>query len=64
MKDQQPFPIRLEGATYRIGDVALVAELTTEVAATETLVLLGRSGSGKTTALRLINALLDIPKAY
>lgn len=32
--------------------------LTLEVAAGETLALIGRSGSGKTTALRLVNALL------
>jgi osmoprotectant transport system ATP-binding protein len=37
---------------------ALLQRLTLEVAAGETLALIGRSGSGKTTALRLVNALL------
>jgi osmoprotectant transport system ATP-binding protein len=35
-----------------------VRDLTLEVARGETLVLLGRSGSGKTTTLKLLNALL------
>jgi len=37
----------------------LVSELTFNVARGETLVLLGRSGSGKTTTLKLINRLLE-----
>jgi osmoprotectant transport system ATP-binding protein len=36
-----------------------VTELNIEVSRGETLVLLGRSGSGKTTTLKLINRLLD-----
>ncbi len=58
MTDRAPAPILLEGVTYRVGETALVADLTIEVEAAQTLVLLGRSGSGKTTALRLINGLL------
>ena len=59
MSEPNAHPIRLEGATYRIGRANLVTELSVEVKAAETLVLVGRSGSGKTTALRLINRLLE-----
>jgi osmoprotectant transport system ATP-binding protein len=38
---------------------ALVEDLSFTVGAGETLILLGRSGSGKTTALKLINRLLE-----
>jgi len=37
----------------------LLADLNLEVASGETLVLLGRSGSGKTTTMKLINRLID-----
>src|SRR2546429_3364582 len=37
----------------------LVQDVSFTVAAGETLVLLGRSGSGKTTTLKLINRLLE-----
>jgi osmoprotectant transport system ATP-binding protein len=47
-------------ATYEIpGRLALLADVTLSVQRGETLVLLGRSGAGKTTALKLINRLLD-----
>ena len=58
MTDEPAAPILLEGVTYRVGETALVSDLTLEVEAAQTLVLLGRSGSGKTTALRLMNGLL------
>jgi osmoprotectant transport system ATP-binding protein len=38
---------------------ALLSQLTFEVSRGETLVLLGRSGSGKTTTMKLINRLID-----
>src|SRR6185295_20215676 len=37
----------------------LVSDLSFDIARGETLVLLGRSGSGKTTTLKLINRLLE-----
>lgn len=47
-------------ASVRLGDGRpLVEGLTFEVREGETLVLLGRSGSGKTTTLKLVNRLLD-----
>jgi osmoprotectant transport system ATP-binding protein len=53
-----PF-VEFSDAGVRLADGrALVRGLSLAVAAGETLALIGRSGSGKTTALRLINALL------
>jgi len=52
--------IAYRGVTYTVdGGRALLRELTLEIARGETLILLGRSGSGKTTALKLINRLLE-----
>ncbi|HEX2386233.1 MAG TPA: ATP-binding cassette domain-containing protein, partial [Candidatus Binatia bacterium] len=52
--------IEFQGAGFRLADGrALLADLHLTVARGETLVLLGRSGSGKTTTLKLINRLLD-----
>ncbi len=53
--------LEVRGAGYRLPDSgrALVADASFSVAAGETLVLLGRSGSGKTTTLKLINRLLE-----
>jgi osmoprotectant transport system ATP-binding protein len=44
---------------YRIGDRELISSLELQVRRGETLMLLGRSGSGKTTSLRLINRLAE-----
>jgi osmoprotectant transport system ATP-binding protein len=43
---------------FRIGNRSILNGLTLSVEPGETLVLLGRSGSGKTTALRLINGMI------
>jgi osmoprotectant transport system ATP-binding protein len=46
--------------SFRTGDAhSLISDLNLSVRAGETLVLLGRSGSGKTTTLKLINRLLE-----
>jgi osmoprotectant transport system ATP-binding protein len=51
--------VRYEGASVHTASGRTILEgLTLEVAEGETLALIGRSGSGKTTALRLVNALL------
>src|SRR6266700_6751349 len=50
--------VEFRAATLRIGNKTILNGLTLGVDAGETLVLLGRSGSGKTTALRLINGMI------
>jgi osmoprotectant transport system ATP-binding protein len=52
--------IEFRGVSYHLEDGrALLADLHLTIARGETLVLLGRSGAGKTTALKLINRLLE-----
>jgi osmoprotectant transport system ATP-binding protein len=52
--------IQFQSATYSVKGIAtpLVTDLSLSVKPAETLVLLGRSGGGKTTLLRLINRML------
>src|SRR3972149_8720881 len=50
--------IRFEGVHYNVNKTALVQHLSFTIEEGETMVLLGRSGSGKTTTLKLINHLL------
>jgi osmoprotectant transport system ATP-binding protein len=50
--------IEFRDVHYSVGNREILKGLTLAVEAGETLVLLGRSGSGKTTALRLINGML------
>ena len=57
---QDGYAIEFRAATYRLpSGVALISDLNLSVRGGETLVLLGRSGSGKTTILKLINRLLE-----
>ncbi len=54
------FAVELRNVTYRLeSGRALISGLSLAIAQGETLVLLGRSGSGKTTSLKLINRLLE-----
>jgi osmoprotectant transport system ATP-binding protein len=50
--------ISFQNVSLRLGHKDLLHNLNFDVEAGETLVLLGRSGSGKTTALKMVNALL------
>jgi osmoprotectant transport system ATP-binding protein len=50
--------IEFRGVSYDVAGIPVLSELSLQVYAGETLVLLGRSGSGKTTAIKLINGLL------
>ena len=50
--------VEFRAVTYRISGRLILDNLSFTVETGETLVLLGRSGSGKTTALKLINGML------
>jgi len=50
--------LRFSNVFYRVGERAILRDVSFDVAEGHTLVLLGRSGSGKTTALKMVNALL------
>jgi osmoprotectant transport system ATP-binding protein len=51
--------IEFRDVSYRVGETQILSALSMQVAPGETLVLLGRSGSGKTTTLKLVNRLLS-----
>ena len=50
--------IEFRDVSYRVGDTQILSGFDLQVQSGETLVLLGRSGSGKTTSLKLVNRLL------
>jgi osmoprotectant transport system ATP-binding protein len=50
--------VEFRDVSYRIGEKEILSHFNLRVEAGETLVLLGRSGSGKTTALKMINGLI------
>src|ERR1700681_3153537 len=50
--------VEFRGVSYEIAGKPILSEVSLRVETGETLVLLGRSGSGKTTALKMINGML------
>jgi osmoprotectant transport system ATP-binding protein len=57
---QKGYAVEFRGVSYRLpSGAALLSGLNLKVARGETLLLLGRSGSGKTTTLKLVNRLLE-----
>ena len=57
--NEQPVTIRLDTVGYTVGDTVILTALNLEVYESEILVLLGESGCGKTTTLKLINRLIE-----
>jgi len=51
--------IEFRHVSYRVAGTQVLSDLNLQVQFGETLVLLGRSGSGKTTTLKLVNRLLS-----
>jgi osmoprotectant transport system ATP-binding protein len=51
--------IEFRDVSFRVGETQVLTDFSVEVAKGETLVLLGRSGSGKTTTLKLVNRLVS-----
>ncbi|MFL6451266.1 MAG: ATP-binding cassette domain-containing protein [Bryobacteraceae bacterium] len=51
--------LSFRNVSFKAAGRTILDELSLDIDRGETLVLLGRSGSGKTTALRLVNRLLD-----
>ena len=54
-----PVMIQADGLTKRYGDAAVVDDFSLQVRTGELVVLLGGSGSGKTTTLKMINRLIE-----
>ncbi len=50
--------IEFRRVSYKIDGAQVLSDFSLEIASGETLVLLGRSGSGKTTTLKLVNRLI------
>ena len=59
MSENSKLIVEFRGVSFTIGGVKILDELNLQVASGEILVLLGESGCGKTTTLKLINRLYE-----
>ncbi|WP_009632694.1 ATP-binding cassette domain-containing protein [Synechocystis sp. PCC 7509] len=57
MPEDREIAVEFDNVTFSVGDRSLVSNLNFSVHQGEALILLGRSGSGKTTTMKLINGL-------
>src|SRR5215469_2651768 len=58
--NRSDYAVEFRSASYRLpAGACIISGLNLQVSPGETLVLLGRSGSGKTTVLKLINRLIE-----
>ena len=60
--DAKPVIIRLDNVGYTVEKTVVLSDLDLDIYEGEVLVLLGESGCGKTTTLKLINRLIDPTK--
>jgi osmoprotectant transport system ATP-binding protein len=59
LERQDGLMIRFESVSYSVGETTILENLDLEVQKGEVLVLLGASGCGKTTTLKMINRLIE-----
>ena len=51
--------VQFQRISYQLAGREILSDLSLQISQGETLVLLGRSGCGKTTTLKLVNGLLE-----
>src|SRR5688500_6467300 len=56
---EPPVKIQFAAVTYTVGSTVILDGITLDVREGDTVVLLGESGCGKTTTLKMINRLIE-----